>query len=383
MWDEVADAFGEVLGASGYAVLVAHGGLWVGVAGCVHELSDCGALLGEEGEGRVAQVVESEVRSARGLACLVVPRAQRVRADGFDHVARAGEQPRVGLRPGLLEESVEVGRVLGRDVLVADAVLGLGAADGLWSDGLAAAADVQDEMLEVDVPALQGADLADARAVAEHGDVDRVGVSGGHVVVDGLDLGHGGGHGLDLAFLTECGDHAGVGWDERALAVPAGLAGGGEHGLEDLERVDSHGALGVVQLVPPAVAVARRDVHQSHAAEIREHVVLGVLTETVHAARLQRHAALGAPLFQPCREIVAEREPRTLLLALLLTIRFLCSVRQAGIYCFASPQYHKYIEYTSIAISPITNRTFTLIINHYKQKHISFFCKLSPAKSSV
>lgn len=54
VWDEVADAFGEVLGASGYAVLVAHGGLWVGVAGCVHELSDCGALLGEEGEGRVA-----------------------------------------------------------------------------------------------------------------------------------------------------------------------------------------------------------------------------------------------------------------------------------------------------------------------------------------
>lgn len=63
--DEAADAFGEVLGASGYAVLVSHGGLWVGVAGCVHELSDCGALLGEEGEGRVAQVVESEVRSAR------------------------------------------------------------------------------------------------------------------------------------------------------------------------------------------------------------------------------------------------------------------------------------------------------------------------------
>ncbi len=84
VWDEVADAFGEVLGASGYAVLVSHG--------------------------------------------------------------------------------------------------------GLWADGLAATTDAQDEMLEVDVPALQGADCADARSVAEHGDVDRVGVSDGHVVVDGLDL---------------------------------------------------------------------------------------------------------------------------------------------------------------------------------------------------
>lgn len=150
VWDEVADAFGEVLGASGYAVLVVHG--------------------------------------------------------------------------------------------------------GLWADGLAATTDVQDEMLEVDVPALQGADCADARSVAEHGDVDRVGVSDGHVVVDGLDLVHGGGHGLDLAFLSGCGDHAGIGWDEGAFAVPAGRAGGGEHGFEDLERVDAHGALGVVQLVvPPTV----------------------------------------------------------------------------------------------------------------------------------
>ena len=56
---------------------------------------------------------------------------------------------------------------------------------------------------------------------------------------------------------------------------------------------------------------------------------------------------------------------------LIFGIRFLCSVRQTGIYCFASPQYHKYIEYTSIAISPITNRTFTLIINTDKRVFVN------------
>lgn len=163
--DESADFLGELACACGGGVLVADGGFGVAVAYGGHEFLDGGAFLGEECEGGVAEVVESEVGSACGFAGFDVHAAEGVGVDWFVGVADGGEYPGVGVVGDVFEEFGEGGGELGGDVLVADAVDGFGFAGFLGAHGLAADADVEGEGFEVDVPAAQGADLADARAL--------------------------------------------------------------------------------------------------------------------------------------------------------------------------------------------------------------------------
>lgn len=73
--------------------------------------------------------------------------------------------------------------------LVPDAVVGLGSiGESLVIHGRPASSDVQGACFRIYVAALEGAHLAYAQSVPEHGQVDAHTVAFRHGIIDGLDL---------------------------------------------------------------------------------------------------------------------------------------------------------------------------------------------------
>lgn len=166
------DAGGHLVGERALSVfaesLVVHGHDGGAVSGCGHEFADGGSVLGEHGECRGAEVVESEVFASGCASRLDVGVAHGVRADRPVMVQRAGEYPCVRLVGHIFGEvRADFGDDGFGDWFGAFASGGLRRPGDDAGAGESGAADVDETVVEVDVAALEGADLADAQASAE------------------------------------------------------------------------------------------------------------------------------------------------------------------------------------------------------------------------